>query len=804
MNGKRSPLIVIALTLSLTTLLHVRISSIPPLGKFLDPFRGIWQNAETQSIQLPSQLTLPGLKEHVTVRFDQHQIPHITTQNDQDLYFAQGYVTAFHRLWQMDFQTYAAAGRIAEIVGLKALDFDRLQRRKGNLYAANNALAQIKKNKTLHEMVQAYVAGVNAYIHSLSYKDFPLEYKLLDYRPEPWTLLKVALMMVQMIDDLCGGDNSIENTNALHQLGKEKFDFLFPAYFKQTEPVIPTNTPWKFKPIAIQAPPPSLPILQQPNQIKETQSNRASGSNNWAVSGKKTVTGTPYLANDPHLVMQLPSIWYGMHLQSPTVNVFGGTIPGLPNVAVGFNESIAWGVTNAARNVKNWHVVDFKDETRQEYYYDDLLLKSQFVTEEIKIRGSGSFYDTVLYTHWGPVVYDDQFLGHEGQSNLAMKWLGHHPGQELLAFYLLNRAKNFAEFERALQYYYVPSQNFALATTSNDIAMYVAGRVPVQWKDQGRFVMPGNTAAYEWQGFVPEDHSPKVLNPASGYVSSANERSTDEHYPYHYHHYEEEHYRNRRANQVLSKMNTIDEKAMMQLQNDNHNLAAQEGLPLLLKHVNKNQLNKEQKIAYQTLLDWDYCNEVDQLAPSIFQAWQDQLNARLWKSLQNGQESTLIPCFYRTVEILKYYPNSPYLDLGHYATIGDLVHAAFIASVQALEAWEATHQQPYRWGSYRRVFINHLANITPFSLDNIQISGGAHILNANEGNQGASMRLVVALGKQPKGWFIYPGGQSGNPGSPHYTSFVEPWRQGQYLPVAIHTGKVSESGSHTLTLEPVR
>jgi len=804
MNNTKGPLLTVVLTLLLTTLLNISIGNLPPVGKFLDPLQGVWQNAETQHISLPDSVSLPGLQAPVTIQFDEHLIPHITAQNDIDLHFAQGYVTALHRLWQMDFQTYAAAGRIAEIVGEKALDFDRLQRRKGNLYAANNALAQIKKDSTLHGMVQAYVAGVNAFIHSLSYKDLPLEYKLLDYRPEPWTPLKVAFMMVQMIDNLCGGDNSIENTNALHQLGKEKFDFLFPTYFEQAEPVIPKNTPWRFKPMAVLPPPASLPILQQLNQLEQTQVSRASGSNNWAVSGKKTVTHTPYLANDPHLTMQLPSIWYGMHLKSPTVNVFGGTIPGLPAIAVGFNEAIAWGVTNAAKNVKNWHVVDFKDETRQEYYYDNLLLKSQFVTEEIKIRGSDSFYETVVYTHFGPVVYDAQFTGNEGQRNLAMKWLGHHPGQELLTFYLLNRAKNFEEFEQALQHYYVPSQNFAFAATNNDIAMYIAGRVPVQWKDQGRFIMPGNTAIYEWQGFIPKDHSPKILNPTSGYVSSANERSTDKHYPYHYHHYEEEHYRNRRANQVLSQLKAIDEKAMMQLQNDSYNLAAQEGLPLLLRCVHTNQLNEAQKKAYQTLLDWNYHNEVDQLAPSIFQAWQKQLDTALWGSLQNEKWPIATPCFYRTIEILKDHPDSPYLDLGHHATIDDLIHAAFLAGVQALEAWQTTHQRSYRWGNYRQVFINHLANIAPFGLNNLQIDGGAHILNANEGDQGASMRLIVTLASQPKGWFIYPGGQSGNPGSPHYTHFVESWRQGQYIPITIDPDEISAKETCTLTLRPIR
>lgn len=791
--NKIGPFLIVTLTLALTTLLNVNIGPLPPLGKFLDPLQGLWQNAETQTIKLPKSLSLPGLQACVTVRFDEHMIPHITAQNDVDLYFAQGYVTAFHRLWQMDFQTRAAAGRLAEIVGVKALDFDRWQRRKGNLYAANNALVQIKKNNTTQSVVQAYVAGINAYIDTLSYKDLPLEYKLLSYQPEPWTPLKVALMMVQMADDLCGESGSIENTNAFHQLGKEKFDFLFPAHFKQAEPVIPKNTPWKFKPITIQ-PPPFVRMLQKMTQIKLPQTTQLGGSNNWAVSGKKTTTGTPYLASDPHLVMRLPAIWYGMHLQSPTVNVFGATVPGLPTVAVGFNETVAWGVTNAARNVKHWHVVDFKDNTRQEYYYDNLLLKTQFVTEEIKIKGQESFYDTVVYTHFGPVVDD--------ASCLAMKWMGHHPGQELLSFYLLNRAKNSEDFEKALQHYYVPSQNFVFAAANNDIAMYVAGRAPVQWKDQGRFIMPGNTAAYEWQDMIPHDHNPKIVNPTSGYVSSANERSTDEHYPYHYHHAYEEHYRNRRANQVLSKSKAIDEKSMMQLQNDSYNLAAYESLPLLLKHVDANRLNIEEKAAYQTLLDWNYCSEVDQLAPSIFQAWQTQLEKKLWKSLQNTQWPMPMPYFYRTIEILKCHPDTPHLDLGNYATVGDLIHAAFVTSVRTLKEWQAVHKKPYRWGNYREVCINHLANIPSFGLRDLKSSGDAHTLNVNTNHNGVSMRLIVALGTHPKGWFIYPGGQSGNPGSPYYTNFVDSWCQGKYLPITLHSSDVPPVEDCTLTLQP--
>ncbi|MEL6607083.1 MAG: penicillin acylase family protein [Bacteroidota bacterium] len=798
---KKGAWIVVLLTITATILLNIRIGSVPPMGKFLDPVQGVWQNAEAEATLPPTPSTLPGLKEKTVIHIDQHLIPHITAKNDLDLYFAQGYITAFHRLWQMDFLTYAAAGRIAEIVGARALDFDRLQRRRGNLYAAQNTLDQIKKNKNLCNLVQAYVAGVNAYIQSLDYKRLPVEYKLLDYRPEQWTPLKVALIMVQMIDDLCGKDWSVEHTNAFHQLGKARFDFLFPYYSNPAEPVIPRNTPWKFKPATVKTPP--LRVPRQMNRHKASSTKRAGGSNNWAVTGKKTATGTPYLANDPHLNMQLPAIWYGIHLQSPTVNVLGGSIPGLPGVIEGFNETIAWGTTNVARNVKDWYVIDFKDDTRREYYYDNLLLKTQQVTEEIKVRGGDTFYDTVVYTHFGPVVYDADFSGQPGKNNLAMKWLGHHPGQEIWAFYLLNRAKNFREFEQALKHYKMPGQNFAFASVDNEIAMQVAGRFPLRWKDQGRFIMPGNTAAYEWQGWIPQAHTPKIRNPASGYVSSANQRSTDQQYPYHYHHYKEEHYRNRRINQLLRRARAIDEKTMMEWQNDNYDLAAQENLPWMLNHVDKKQLNKPQLAVYQLLSKWNFCNEADQLAPSVFLAWQDALQAELWKPLQSKQYPMPIPDFYRTMTILKHHARSPHLDLGEYTGVSALVHAAFVAGVEALEAWQTTYQKPYRWGNYRPVYINHLAQIPSLGV-RPQIGGGTNTLNANEGIKGASMRLIVKLAKQPQGWLSYPGGQSGNPGSRYYTNLIEPWCKGEYIPVTLQSPQETSRGKHTLMLQPTR
>jgi penicillin amidase len=790
---------ILTLSVSIVVLLHTGIGKVPPVAKFFDPFQGFWQNAEKNPINLPPRLSLAALKDIVTVDFDKNLVPHIQANNEQDLYFAQGYITAFHRLWQMEFQTHGAAGRIAEIVGPAGVNFDKLQRRKGMVYAAKNALQQLEHDTVVYQMLQAYTAGINAYIASLTYKNLPIEYKLLDYKPEPWTLLKTALLSTQMADQLSGNDKSFENTFAFHALGEKKFQFLFPEYHGQAS-IIPPNTPWNFKPLPLKST--ASPIPPTINYSNIAQNIPQNGSNNWAVAGKKTKHGYPYLANDPHLSLTLPALFYAIHLQAPTVHVAGLSLPGIPGVLIGFNESIAWGMTNSAWTVRDWYVIDFKDADKQEYYYDNLLLKSQAVLEEIKVRKHLSVYDTVIYTHLGPIVYDETFPNPDKPYNLAMRWIGHHPGKELYTSYLLNRAQNLEEFEQALAYYHVPAQNFAFASIHNDIGLKIAGEFPARWEGQGRFIMPGNTSAYAWQAFIPKAHQPKLINPVAGYVSSANERATDKAYPYYYFQFYEEYYRNRRIRNILGKLTKIDEKAMMQLQNDNYNLAAQENLPFLLQYLDITQLDDHQKEAYQTLLHWDYQHEAQQKAPTIFTAWQKTLNTKLWQAFHDQEAAISQPSFYYTMHVLKHHAHSPHLNLGNYQNLQELIMDTFKRAMQDLQNWQKVNQQSYQWGNYRETNIQHLAKIPSFGIHNLQVNGGEEIVNANNGSHGVAMRLVVALGKQPQAWLIYPGGQPGNPGNPYYTQFINAWCKGDYIKLSLLPPQATPPGHHIALLPP--
>ena len=468
-------LISFVLTIGIFYALNTKFGSIPPIGKFLNPYNGIWQNETNETVD--GEIFIPGLKNKVTVHYDEQLIPHVFAENETDLYKAQGYLTAKHRLWQMEFQTYAAAGRLSEIIGDEALEYDRQERRRGMGYGAEKALEAMNEDTETSKYVEAYADGVNAYINQLDPIDYPVEYKLLDYKPEAWTPKKTALLLMYMTKMLAGGDSDMQYTNALRLFGKERFDLLYPDFYDITDPIIPKETNWDFIDVPQTKTPNTDVVLDSISETLE-QPNPDNGSNNWAVSGEKSYSGNPILANDPHLGLNLPAIWFIMQLSTPNHDALGATIPGALGVISGFNQHIAWGETNATRDVIDWYKIKFNEDGTK-YKYDGQWKNITYRIEDIKVRGKESFVDSIRFTHHGPVVFDKNFKSDNERVGYAMKWIGHLGGNNQRTFLDLNKGKNYDDYTKALSHYTAPAQNFVFASTEGDIALWILSLIHI-------------------------------------------------------------------------------------------------------------------------------------------------------------------------------------------------------------------------------------------------------------------------------------------------------------------------------------
>ena len=769
------------LSLGIFYVLNTKIGALPPLGKFLNPSTGIWQNETDESVV--GEVQIPGLQDQVRVHYDAQMIPHVFAQNEHDLYKAQGYLTAKHRLWQMEFQTYAAAGRLSEIFGEGALNYDRTERRRGMGYGADQSVAHMKKHdKEVLAFVQDYADGVNAYINQLHPEDYPVEYKLLDYAPEEWTSKKTALLLMYMTKMLAGRDDDLEYTNVLRLVGEENFNLLFPDFFEVTDPVIPKETDWSFIDVPQTEAPENYALL---DTIAETikKPHPDNGSNNWAVSGAKSDSGLPILANDPHLGLNLPSIWFVMQLSTPNHNAFGATIPGALAVISGFNQHIAWGETNATRDVIDWYKVEF-NEDRTQYKYDEGWKDVSMRIEDIHIKGQKAYKDTVLYTHHGPVVFDKNFKSDNERAGYAMRWIGHEGGNQQKTFLQLNKAQNYEDYADALQHWVTPSQNFVFASTEGDIALWIQGKFPNKWEGQGKFLMDGSLPENDWQSYIPQQFNAHTKNPARGFVSSANQHPVDENYPYYVFNDGYETYRNRVINDYFNSKEKVSVDDFKTLQNNNYNLKASELVPYMLTQMDTSSLLEEEKGVYEEISAWTFNNDIDEVGPSIWTLWYGHLEELLWDEFNDEQVAFTTPYTYQTIHLLKTQGNHAFMDIlatdDKTEKANDLFLLAFKKATQDLLKYK-TEKGDYTWGDYKGTYVGHLLQGLPaFSRFDITIGGGRNIVNATSKNHGPSWRMIVEMTSPPTALGIYPGGQSGNPGSKFYDNFIDDWSVGEY------------------------
>ncbi len=788
-----------------------------------------------------------GLKAPLHVGTDSNLIHSIFAKNLHDLYYAQGYLTAKQRLWQMEFQTFAAAGRLSELVGDKALEYDRFQRRFGMVWAAEKALDSAMHDPETAEALKAYSEGVNAYIENLGPREYQLEYRLLDYAPEPWSPLKSMLLLKYMAFDLSGHSDDLYLSNIARKLGLAATDSLFPNRLTNPDPIIPKGTPWKFKDTEARLLNPAKEIekslgtaglapsentgkeeplkasfagdfvgpFKQPenddasevgsskavytsgeaiSQHKGYRANPANGSNNWALSGKYTQTGYPLLSNDPHLGLNLPSLWYVVQLSAPGFNCAGVSLPGAPGIIIGFNDSITWGVTNTGADVLDFYAMDIpkvKGVKANKQYRDAAGQLQNFILrpETIIVRGGETVYDTMRIAPQGPVTYlpDEKPFHADIPPGYAVRWAAHDASNELRTFLRLNKARNFSDFNEALRTYSCPAQNFAYADAAGNIAMRVMGRFPKRRVGQGKYLLNANKPEDAWQERVPENENPVVLNPPRGYVSSANQVPADSTYPYYLGADFATSYRGSRINERLHSFTEAGAapgvKEMGEMQSDAFSLHAKTMLPVFLRYADMADLTPPQRKVMDDLRRWNYIFSPESKAAEMFNLWWERVMYEIWEpSLGGGdlsypsRELTARLILSDTASWRYDKPETPQREY-----LRHVVQFAFTMAWRQRPSPKDAKEFNLQWTERKGTGLRHLARLAPLSRLNLYCGGAKGTINALSDNHGPSWRMNVQTGPKPFMLCIYPGGQSGNPGSRYYDNFVELWRKGRFI-----------------------
>lgn len=787
-------------TVLLITLLNTQLpagaSKTPRLGYFLSPQLGFWQNAEPADADFNADLKTKDLTGKVDVYLDERLVPHIYADNDLDAYYVQGFIHAKFRLWQMEFQTHVAAGRLSEIVGASRVSTDQMFRRLGMVYGAEKTMAFMEQDTLMKATIAAYAKGVNAYIQSLKPEQLPFEYKLLDYQPEAWTPLKTYLFLMFMSYDLSarGATTDLQMTNARNYFGFDDFDKLYPNVQDSLDPIIPKGTLFA-KPAIVPVQPANTDsaYLHKNAASRFTAYNlpavaapdKENGSNNWAVDSSRTKSKRPILCNDPHLGLNLPSLWYELQISTPTHNTYGASFPGSPAVIIGFNDSIAWGETNAGRDVIDYFDVQFKDSTMKEYWYNGAWIKAEQRQEVIKVKGAPDQVENIAMTKFGPVMYDHTYKNSSTDGKyLAIQWTAQKPSTGVKTFYQLNRAKNYTDYLAAIANWTCPGQNFVFASKSGDIAIKQQGNFIARWKHQSDFVMPGTDSSYQWQGIIPTDENPSIKNPARGFVSSANQKSTDSTYPYYLGASSNfPLYRGILINRKLSGMHDITPADMQQLQTDNYNVFAELARPVFLRFVDKNALSATEKKYIGILENWNLRYDIKEQGATIFTAMWDSLENAVWGDefakcpvpLPKPDPSTLLE---RMLKGTAYFFADNVNTKDVVETIADDVMSACKKACAHLETLEK--EGKLEWGAFKSTRVMHLLQIPAISRMNLPIGGGATTINATTETHGPGWRMVVHMTDETEAYCVYTGGQSGNPGSKYYDSFIDTWVAGKY------------------------
>ena len=757
--------------------------------------------------QVRGSVELPGLINTVEVMRDQHAVPHIFAESKEDAYFALGFVHAQDRLWQMEFQRRVGAGRLAEVVGEAALGGDKFLRTLGVYRYAEATVPNLSDEA--RATMTAYVNGINTFLETRS-GPLPPEFLIFGLEPEPWTLPDVLVWGKMMAYNLGGNwDSEVLRARLSTRLDTSQVAELWPPY--------PGDAPITL---------PDFRTLYGQLELDSLWTNAThplplgTGSNNWVVDGSKSATGLPLLANDPHLGLQTPSLWYFAHLSAPGLEVIGATLPGTPSVLLGRNDRIAWGFTNTGPDVQDTFIEQVNPDNSDEYLTPEGYKPFGTRTELFRVAGEADVTLEVRETRHGPVISDVSNASASAVSEgyvLALSWTALTDDDKTLQAALeLNTAQTWDEFVAALENFDVPQQNMVYADTEGNIGYYAPGRVPIRRSGDGLVPVPGWTGEYDWTGFIPYEDLPHTFNPASSQIMTANHKIVPDDYPYFITSQWAEPYRAERINALLARSDAHTLESFAQIQADQLSLMARTFLPFLLEVEPQTELGRA---VLADLLAWDGTMNRETAAPLVFYTWYDNLVqgtvedelGQLFTDFENFR-----PLFVE--DVLSGETATDWCDNVRTSGLEDctlIISQAFENAVASLADTYGERPTTWRWGEAHAAYQAHpVLGETPLApIFNLTLPRGGDAFTVNaarfdlgdeapRNDHGPGFRGLYDLSNLDNSRYIHSTGQSGNPLSRHYRDFFERWRDVEYLPMMTDRAGLEDRAIGTLRLTP--
>lgn len=747
--------------------------------------------------QLEGEIRLPGLTEPVEVLRDRWGVPHIYARNQHDLFFAQGFITAQDRLFQLDLWRRTGMGELSEVMGPAALDRDRFARLLN--YRGDMNAEWASYGPDAREIAAAFCEGINACIDHLGDR-LPIEFKIIGSKPTRWRPEDVLGRMtgIGMVRNF---QNEINRAALITALGLEK-----------ARHVAPTD------PASAFAPAPGFDLAGIDKSILDRMTAATSGvafeagqvgSNNWVVDGSLSASGRPMLASDPHRSIDLPSLRYLVHLNAPGWNVIGGGEPGVPGVAIGHNDEIAWGFTIAFIDQCDIYVEDTNPADPREYRADGRWEKMRVVTENVAVKGAAQPSAVELrFTRHGPVIHQDE----KRNRAYVLRWIGAEPGgAAYLGALAIDRAKTWSEFQRALETWKLPSENMVYADRQGNIGWVATALTPIRKGWDGLLPVPGAEGKYEWQGYLKVEQLPQEFNPARHFIVTANSKNLPPGYPHPISFEFNQPYRKLRLQQRLEAQQKFTIADFQSMQQDVVTLPG-----LALARLAGTMKLDDAHLAEQAtkLARWDGALAHESTVAPLYGAWLKELLAA-FHALQVPKELAEFVISQRGVEVML-----PALETADASWFGekprerrdDFLRTTFAAASKKLAELTAKNGgKPLTWGDdYQRLVFRHPLEklgapyAEAFNLGPSPRRGDGFTPNAagRDGTAGASYREVFDLSDWDLGMATSTPGQSGQPGSPHYDDLLPLWSEGQYFPLKFSRPAVEGVTQHRLMLRP--